>query len=72
MTYHNDEDCPCEIDITGRSCLDDIDDFIIDEECASGGDPLWIHAVTVVFVTDIFLAIVYQVKLHCHDYFLLF
>ena len=34
--------------------VDDIDDVIIDEECASGGDPLCIHAVTVGFVTDIF------------------
>ena len=48
------EDCPCDIDNSGRSCLDDIDDVIVDEECVNGGDPLYIHGVIVVFVTDVF------------------
>ena len=32
-------------------------------------DPLCIHGMIVLFVTDVFLASIYQVKLHCHDNF---
>ena len=48
------EDCPCDIDNSGRSCVDDIDDFIVEEECARGGDPSRIQGMIVVFVTDVF------------------
>ena len=32
-------------------------------------DSMNIYGVIVVFVTDLFLAIIYQAKLHCHDSF---